>query len=410
MRPADIGPVAPAERTQSALDLFFIFAAANIVATTLQVGASLGLGLDLTSALVLIAIGAVAGSALVAALVPLGPRLGTPSVITARAALGIRGASLVSVFLYLTNFAWIAINNVIAASVCARLLGGPSAMRFWVVGLGALSTVIVARGPRAVTLADRVAVPLLVVVGSLVTVAVLPVRVGSALPQIDSLSWSRGLDIVIGYQVSWILMFADYSRYTANGRRSAVAAFLGLALTSLWLMPVGMLAARAAATSDPGAMLAAIGVGWWGAALMAIATVTTNFVNLYMSSLAWKSLVPRAGDQTTIWITGAIGTALGLVSDVWLDRYADFMLLIGGTLVPVGGVLIAHFFGGGRSTSVHDLYDPSGPYGRNGGWLMPGLVAWGGGVVVYYAASSWGSTLPALVTSVVVYWILAKKQ
>ena len=90
-------------------------------------------------------------------------------------------------------------------------------------------------------------------------------------------------------------------------------------------------------------MMSAIGLGWAGAALMVLATVTTNFVNIYMSGLAWKSLFPKFGDQASIWSIGIIGTALGLFYGAWLDRYADFMMVLGGVLVPVGGVLLAHF-------------------------------------------------------------------
>ncbi len=41
MQAADLSPVPVAGRTQSGWDLFLLFAAANIVATTMQVGASL---------------------------------------------------------------------------------------------------------------------------------------------------------------------------------------------------------------------------------------------------------------------------------------------------------------------------------------------------------------------------------
>src|SRR6185295_545397 len=113
------------------------------------------------------------GSALVAVLAPLGPRLGVPSVIAARAALGFRGAALLALVLYFTNFAWIAVNNVIAASACARIAGGPQSEWLWAVTLGLLATGIVAFGPRAVGLADRIAVPLMLVVGVLMTLACL---------------------------------------------------------------------------------------------------------------------------------------------------------------------------------------------------------------------------------------------
>src|SRR5207247_9507659 len=176
MQAADIRPVEPVAQNQSTLDLFLIFVGANVVATTFQVGASLAASFTLTSLLMLIAIGSVAGALLVAALAPLGPRLRVPSVIAARPALGIAGASLVACVLYISNFAWIALNNVIAASACARVgarwigaIGGsPTA---WAVALGLLATVIVWRGPRAVARTDRVAVPPMVIVAAALSVA-----------------------------------------------------------------------------------------------------------------------------------------------------------------------------------------------------------------------------------------------
>ena len=99
-------------------------------------------------------------------------------------------------------------------------------------------------------------------------------------------------------------MFADYTRYNRSGRAAGVAVFLGLALTALWFMPIGFVAARLAGSDDPGAMIAALGVGWWGALLISLATLTTNFVNIYMSALALKSLRPTIGDQTSVWLIG----------------------------------------------------------------------------------------------------------
>jgi cytosine permease len=324
------------------------------------------------------------------------------------------GAGVVAVVLYLSNFAWIAVNNVIAASACARVAGGPASARLWAVGLGVLATVIVARGPRAVGLADRVAVPLLAGVGVLLTIACvrLPWSALGAAPS-GALGWAAGLDVVVGYQVSWILMFADYSRYTASPRKAGAAVFLGLALTSLWFMPLGALAARAAASSDPGAMLDAVGVGAWGAVLLAAATLTTNFVNIYLSSLAWKSLFPRAGDQASVWSIGLVGAALSILSTAWLDRYVEFMLVLGNVLVPVGGVILAHYFVWARlrprrplAQEVSALYDWRGPHARHAGFALAGVAAWTAGAVVYHLAARIGSTLPALAVTVAVYGLL----
>ena len=411
MNAADIRPVAAAEQTQSSFDLFLIFVGANVVATTFQVGASLAGSFTVPATMTLVAVGSVAGAALVAALAPLGPRLRVPSVIAARPALGFVGAGLVAVVLYVSNFAWIALNNVIAASAAARIgavwIGGAAGSQtLWVIGLGLLATFVVWRGPRAVVHADRIAVPAVIIVAVVLTFACIRAALAPDVPAtapLATMSWWRGLDVVIGYQVSWILMFADYSRYTRSARGSAVAVFVGLAVTSAWMMPLGAIAARAAGSSDPGAMLAAVGLGATGALLLTLATLTTNFVNIYMSSLAWKSLAPRASDTAVVWSIGIIGTALSAVPGVWLEQYTNFMMVLAGILVPVGGVLVAHYYFPTvpvDAALVAELYNPSGSFR---GVSVAGVVAWAAGAGAFFAAGSIGGTLPALAVSVLVY-------
>jgi len=242
---ADLTPVPADARTQSGWDLFLIFAAANIVATTLQVGASLDATLTPGRLLAVVAVGAALGAGIVAALAPVGSRLGVPSMIAARDPLGHTGARLVALVLFVTNFAWIAVNDVIAASVSARMLPLGLDERAWAVVVGVVSTAVVAAGPLAVRAADRVAVPLMALAGLVITWVVLglppvtPVAVATAATPLPPASLASLLDVVTGYQVSWLLMFADYSRFTASGRTSGRAVFLGLGLTALWLMPMG---------------------------------------------------------------------------------------------------------------------------------------------------------------------------
>jgi hypothetical protein len=46
------------------------------------------------------------------------------------------------------------------------------------------------------------------------------------------------------------------------------------------------------------------------------------------------------------------------------------------------------------------LYDHAGPFR---GVNVAGMLAWGAGAAVFFAAGSMGGTLPALVTSIAVY-------
>jgi nucleobase:cation symporter-1, NCS1 family len=404
---ADIRPIERSAQSQSVFDLFLIFVGANVVATTFQVGASLAASFSLPATLTLIAAGSVAGAALVAVLAPLGSRLRVPSIIAARPALGIRGAGLVAVVLYVSNFAWIALNNVIAASATARAVGGGPETA-WAIGLGLLATAIVWRGPRIVALADRAAVPLMLLVAVALTVACLRATPPtSRLPPI-TMSWSRGLDVVVGYQVSWILMFADYSRYTRSASGSMSAVFVALAATSAWMMPLGAIAATAAGSGEPGAMMAAVGFGRSGALLLTLATLTTNFVNIYMSSLAWKSLFPSARDASVVWTIGIIGATLSALPGVWLEQYTNFMIVLGGVLLPIGGILIAHYYirrAPIDDSSIDALYDERG---RFAGFRSAGIAAWAGGALAFFAAGPVGGTLPSLVVSVAIYVMLRR--
>jgi cytosine permease len=409
----ELGPVPLGERQQSGLDLFLIFAGANIVATTLQVGAGLAETFTTREALGIIGVGAVTGGALVAALAPIGPKLGVPSIVAARAALGFSGAQFLALLLFVTNFAWIALNNVIAASICARLFGGEASQGIWAVGAGLLATVIVAGGPRAVSKADRWAVPALAVAGIVMTIACLRATmpasavVESAAGPAD---WLRGLDITAGYQVTWLLMFADYSRYNrSGGRTTAIAVFLGLALSAIWFMPLGLVAATVAGSTDPGEMIFALRLGVWGALLVMTATLTTNFVNIYMSALALKSLRPGTSDRGGFWFIGAVGAALSVLSTAWLNRFADFTILLAGILVPIGGILLAHYFLLNRAVRVDDLYSTAGPYGRHAGWSIAGTMAWAAGAATFYLAAAIGGALPSLLVAIVVYVLLARR-
>jgi purine-cytosine permease-like protein len=404
---ADLSPVAPEAQTQSGRDLFLIFAAANIVATTLQVGASLA-GLASTGWMaVLVLVGVPLGSALVASLAPVGSRFGVPSMVAVRAVLGHRGAAIVALVLFVTNFAWIAVNNVIAASVLGEWLAGRVDPRLASLALGVLATAIAAGGPAAVRQADRWAVPAMAIAGLAITWALVGAWRADIPAGEVTLTPLAGLDVVAGYQVSWLLMFADYSRFTRSARTSAWAVWLGLTLTAWWLMPLGWALARLAGSTDPGTMLAAVDAGAGAAMLVTLATVTTNFVNIYLSSLAWRSVMPRVPERTAVWTVGLVGALLGAASGVWLDRFAAFMTVVGGLLVPVGGVLLAHFVVQRAAPRVADLYDARGPLA---GVRWTGMLAWIAGIAAYAAFAGSGATAPGFATAVLTYLLLKARS
>jgi hypothetical protein len=142
-------------------------------------------------------------------------------------------------------------------------------------------------------------------------------------------------------------------------------------------------------------MVRELGLGWWGGILVVLATLTTNFVNIYMSALALKSLRPATADRTAIWLIGGIGAAISVLSSTWLDQMANFTLVLAGLFVPVGGILLAHFVLRRVNDSVDALYQgPGGAPAPIGSWSLAGMSAWLVGAAVFYLAQPIGGVAP----------------
>ena len=170
--------------------------------------------------------------------------------------------------------------------------------------------------------------------------------------------------------------------------------FAGLAVPALWLMPVGWNLARIAGSDDPGTMLAAAGVGWWTAALVALATVTTNFVNIYLSSLAWRTLSPRSTGAGSVWTIGIDrhGARPGVVRMADAVRGADGAARIGPR--PGRRRVPRALRGDATPIDVDAVYAPRSLPAFN----VAGIAAWVAGFIVYKLAAPIGATLPALGT------------
>jgi purine-cytosine permease-like protein len=154
-------------------------------------------------------------------------------------------------------------------------------------------------------------------------------------------------------------------------------------------------------------MLAAIGSPPLGAALLATATITTNFVNIYLSALALRSLMPRIKDGPAVLITGLVGAALSVLSREWIDGYSAFMGTLGLILVPLGGVALAQFFPFPNEIEPRDLYAAKGRFARAN---LPGLAAWAAGAFVYWRYQATGATLPALLVSFALFAMMRRAR
>ena len=375
-----------------------LFAGANIVTTTLVTGASLGDTFSFTEACLLISVGTLLGTLPIAILARLGPRYGLPSMVLLRRPFGTAGAAAISALLVFTNFAWIALNNVIAADAMVGLLGGSQWL--WSLVVGSVATLVALAGPRAMALFDRIAVPLLLLVGIALTIALFGEAGREALsrPGVGG-KFFNGLDIVVAYQISWSLMFADYTRFQSRERSASLSVLAGLTISSAWLMAVGAGAGIAGGGNTPSQMILGLGLPVSALLLMALSTITTNFVNIFLSSLAIKNLWPGAPERGTVLMVGTVGTLFGILSPSLLDAYAGFMGWIATFLLPIVAITLVHFF---------VLRSSAAETPR---WRVSTGVAWAVGVFTFQGLQmlAVGATIPTLVLTGSVYFVLARR-
>ncbi|HUP23820.1 MAG TPA: cytosine permease [Thermoanaerobaculia bacterium] len=399
----DLEPVPFERRRASFLDTAVVFAGANVVATTLAAGGTLGLLAPGKVGLWALAAGLLVGTLPTAILARLGPRRGLPTMVLLREPFGALGAAAIAALLVVTNFAWIALNDVIAARALQGILGGDE--RLWALLAGTVAALLALGGPRLMALFGRFAVPLMAIVGVALTLALVrsAPAVAATTPAAGAVAFLAGLDLVVAYQVSWSLMFADYTRFQRSERSASLAVLVGLSATSAWLRVVGMFAARAG-SNDPAEMI--VGLGLPAAALVAIvlSTLTTNFVNIFLSALALRTLLPRVRPVAAVLLLGGVGAILGALRSDLLDRYAAFMGILATLLLPIVAIALVHWFV--RPVPPRDDSPP-----RVG---VPAATAWVAGAITYTVASrvldGAGSTLPTLLLAGTLYAVLSRPR
>lgn len=401
----DLQPVPPEQRTASFADTAGVFAGANIVATTLATGGTLALVAPGAIGPWALAAGLLIGTLPTAILARLGPRTGLPTMVLLRQPFGTAGAAAIAALLIVTNFAWIALNDVIAARALHGILGGEP--RLWALLAGVTATVLALGGPRFMALFDKLAVPLMGIVGIALTVALLrrapPAATLADSPGSSWVAFFAGLDLVVAYQVSWSLMFADYTRFQRSARAASLAVLAGLTATSAWLMAIGLVAARAG-SNDPAAMILDLGLPVAALVAVVLSTLTTNFVNIFLSALALRTLRPQVRPVPAVLLLGGIGTALGVLRSDLLERYAGFMGVLATLLLPIVAIALVHWF-------VQRQPAADAASARRLRW--PAALAWLAGALTYTVASrvleGAGATLPTLAVTGLAYFALQQR-
>lgn len=395
-------------------DYFFLWAGAAIALSEIWAGGLLA-PLGLTAGIAVIVLGRVIGNIPMVVAGYIGAVTRKPSMITTRAALGLRGSYAPALLNILQLVGWTAVMLWIGGQAAAKLAPALSSNpRSWIVAIGVLTTLWALLGPNFWRRIQQLSVLLLAGLCAVMTYVLISrydLRAIAAMPG-SGMPFMSALDLAIAMPISWMPLAADYARHAVSPRRATAGAFWGYLAGGVWMYTLGIAAAIAANSNTPDAIL--IGMmadsGWAFAALLIvlISTVTTTFLDVYSHAVSLASIRPKFPQAAGVLLCGGLGTLFALLMDP--TRYEHFLLLIGSVFCPLFGVVFADFFLLHRGRYDADALERGNVNSARAGFHVPGILSWMLGCVTFHAVARllpWlGASLPAMAAAALLYRVL----
>lgn len=201
--------------------------------------------------------------------------------------------------------------------------------------------------------------------------------------------WTTAAGMYIGHYMAWIAAALLYAVYLQSPEAQ------------------GFLADGQAPPVAPGP-LAYNAIGIFGIFAVIIAGWTTANPTIYRAGLAFQAIIPRA---STFWVTilaGAVATIAGLFP-AFAMKLLGFVALYGFILAPIGAIIVFEHFYAKKVGIISNYADTTGNTVN-----LAVLLAWGISFGVFYFIS-WSQgvflsflTLPAWLSCGVLYLVLSK--
>jgi cytosine permease len=186
---------------------------------------------------------------------------------------------------------------------------------------------------------------------------------------------------------------------------------IALVVGQIVLGMAGVLLSHAAQTRDVISIIFQA-AGWLGVAVVFLATVKLNDVNLYSTSLHLINAIQivTGKELSRVKLTIVAG-ALGIVFSILgiLDHITQFLMLLGIIMAPVGGIVISDYFILRRHRAVlAGIQDPRRLQDGAPTWSPWAFAAWFLGAAAGLFIHAGVTTLNAVLVSAVSYCVLIK--
>lgn len=370
---------------------------------TFITGVALGTGLSFWGAFWALTLGSVVLE-LVAVFVGIaGVKEGLSTSVLARwTGFGRYGSAVLGLIISVSLVGWFGIQNGVFAEGMHAILPKVDTW-VWSVVTGILVTLLVMYGFRSMRWIAFIAVPAFqVVIAYSVITQFAKADIGalfSSGPLGEPMTIAAGATIVAGSYMAGAVIAPDMTRFTRSPMAVVKQSVLSITLGQYVMGLIGVLLAYAIKGEDAVSILVTT-AGVVGVITLIAAVLKINDWNLYSSSLGVVNAIAtltgiRVSRVRATLVLGILGTVLSAVGI--LDRFTDFLTLLGVSLPPIAGVVVAEYYLVRRWRGQLDESRERGVLPATEPTLVPAtLVIWAVAAVVGWLSDHYGLGIGSL--------------
>ncbi len=353
-------PIPVDARYGSVNRIFTVWFTPNLVPAAFFIGTLVTLDflkLGFVTSLIAVIVGNVLGSAFVALLSTMGPKLGLAQLPAARFPFG-KTIVVPGVLNWLSTIGWDGINSLFGAYALTILIPGlPFVGGLLVIVLCQAALGIV--GYEAIHMFEKWGA---VILGIMFVVLTISIAGKADTSYTDGFSGADQIGafiayvaIVASFVIAWALYASDYSRYLApdtSPSRVFWLTFAGMAIASAWLEILGLLVATQATGGESSQTIYDI-LGGSGAIVASLAmvaivlgTVAVNAMNDYTGSLSLLAAGVRVKRIYSAAVVGVLAFFFTLLLNTgdFATNFTNFLLFISYWITPFIGVVLADWW------------------------------------------------------------------
>lgn len=182
-------------------------------------------------------------------------------------------------------------------------------------------------------------------------------------------------EISIAMPLSWLPVISDYTKDVEKPVAATAISAVAYTLASLWMYFIGLQIAGLGVGTDIAQAILLAGIGIPGIIIVALSTVTTNFLAANSAGESAKAIYGKLNPK----VAGVVVCGLSTILAIWgiVDHYISFLYLIAAVFAPMAAVLLVSYF------FVKEHLE------RKGFWIW-NLFAWAVGFAVYEIAVNTG--------------------